>query len=120
MINDSFERWFASHLGDERIEVARLLNDKKSVRFLIAWSILESKCFDGFMNVRKIMDYASSTIVDSVANTVEIRAIAEYFHTRYQDKDLYRRLLHKQKSVELEKIIATPFAELSDNDIVFC
>lgn len=119
MIHEPFDRWFASCLGESEIEVARLLNDKTAVRFLIVWSILESKCLGGFMKVQEIRGYANRTTVLAAAKAVEIRAIAKYFHARYQDKKLCHNLLHKQKSAELAKIITAPFAALTDPDIAF-
>lgn len=119
MIPEPFERWFASYLGASEIDIARLLNDKTAMRFLIAWSILESKCFEGFMKVEKIRSYSNDALALAAVSSAEIKNIAKYFHVRYQDKNLYRNLMYTQKSTELEKILATSFAALAEPDIAF-
>ena len=53
-----FASWFADYLrerteeAESRLdegEVLRLLDDKNAVRFLIAWSLLEQRCFGGYV-----------------------------------------------------------------------
>lgn len=119
MTPESFDRWFASYLGETEIEVARLLNDKTAVRFLIAWSTFESKCCEGFMKAEKINGYANCASTLSAMDAEGVPSIAEYFHARYQDKDLYRRLNQKQRSDALKRVVDTPFGDLAKADIAF-
>jgi len=83
---DDFDQWFANYLEQDACEVARLLNDKTAIRFLIAWSIFETSCFGGFAKDKDIEDFAKDLVGTEGFQPSELMVAANHFHNRYQDK----------------------------------
>lgn len=54
----SFDQWFANYLGQDELQVERLLRDKTAARFLIAWSLFETSCFGGFAKAKNLETFA--------------------------------------------------------------
>ena len=108
MDNIPFDRWYASYLGQDEKEVAVLLQDRLSVYFLLAASILESTCFAGKLSADRIHPYAQSAT-----------NAAEYFHNHYRNEANYRELMHEEKSAEFKKLIDTDYKSLTKADVVF-
>ena len=119
MDNEPFDRWYASYLGRDEKQVAALLQDKLSVYFLLAASILESTCFAGQMSADKIHPYAQSADALTILDTPGTTNAAEFFHTHYRNGDNYRHLMHKEKSAEFKKLIDTDYKDLTKADLVF-
>jgi hypothetical protein len=60
-----FEHWLGELLGESEHEVAYLLKDETALRFLIAWSLFEAKCFDGFVKLDGLDAFACRLISES-------------------------------------------------------
>jgi len=115
----SFEAWLAALLGEDVSEVTTLLRYKRALKFLIAWSLFESKCFKGFMRKADIESFAKRVSADKSFDQSEVAKIAKRFHERYQDKNRYRNLLHNDSCPEMESLLGKPFESLKSPEIVF-
>jgi hypothetical protein len=118
-MSQNFEKWFASYLGQEESEIRVLLNNEVATRFLIVWSMFESKCFSGFMQVTKINNYAEQVIGRNEFDIKKFSNALEHFHERYQDKKLYKNLMHEQKSEEMDNILKKDISLLSQKESIF-
>lgn len=116
---DPFDQWVANYLGQDAREVTRLLGDKTAIRFLIAWSLFETSCFGGFAKVEDFDDFARDLVSTKGYQPSELMVAANHFHERYQDKKLYRNLMHKQKSPCIALIRQKDVGSLSADEIVF-
>ena len=114
----SFSKWFASVLGQSQIEVERLLRHPSATHFLVAWSLYESKCFGGYVKPSKFDDYVVRCISEGF-NIGQLNAHTEHFHTRYQNADRFKSLMHKQSSSRLNQILIQPASTLSSEDRLF-
>ena len=94
-----------------------MLHDGTATRFLIAWSLFESRCFEGSAKINKFPTFA--TLFSEIHNfeCLALQESATHFHRRYQDKQRYKNLMHGQKSKEMDEIISKEFAELSRYEI---
>ena len=118
-MTDTFDRWFASYLHHDELQVARLLKDKTATRFLITWSIFESDCFSGFVQFKEINDYSNKIIVNSKFKREKFVEFLRYFHNRYQDPQLYENLMHTQKSAEVKQILKKDMSVLTHSEEIF-
>lgn len=116
---DPFDQWFANYLGQDALQVERLLRDKTATRFLIAWSLFETSCFGGFAKVEKLEIFAKDLTDAKWFQPSVLTDAANHFHERYQDKKLYRNLMHKQKSPCIDLIRQKDFESLSADEVVF-
>lgn len=116
---ETFDQWFASYLGESEIEITRLLQDKTAVQFLIAWSLLESKSFSGFLKKKEIASYAQKITDSEDFEIAEIRQIGMYFHERYQDETRRKQLLHKDNCAIFDNILKKPFDRLDEYEVVY-
>ncbi|MGC2062309.1 MAG: hypothetical protein WA610_04975 [Thermodesulfovibrionales bacterium] len=115
----TFDQWFSNYLQQDEIQVKLLLNDKTATRFLIAWSLFESKCFEGFAKINKLSEFAKQISENRDFQFEGLQASAAHFHSRYQDKQRYRNLMHDQKSKELKDILDKNLADLSRYESTF-
>lgn len=123
MKSATFENWLASLFGQSESEVELLLSDKTAVKFLIAWSILEGRCFARFMRADDIQPFADRLTNNEKFDISSIREQAQYFHKRYQDKALYKNLLYDKLPVkkpirdklreEIVEVLNLPFDNLN-------
>ena len=118
-MTDSFDRWFASYLDQDELQVARLLKDRTATRFLITWSIFESDCFGGFVQFKQINDYSKTIVEKSDFKRERFAEALRYFHNRYQEPQLYKNLMHKQKSPELKQILEKDIGVLTPSEEIF-
>ena len=116
---DPFDRWVANYLVQDAHEVARLIHDKTTIHFLVAWSLFETSCFGGEAGVNKFETFARTFIDAKKFQSSDLMDTTNHFHNRYQDKKLYRNLMHKQKSQQLESIRQKDFKSLSGYEIVY-
>lgn len=121
-----FDAWFANHLGESQEEVSRLLEDKTAVRFLIAWSLLESKCFDSYAKIDKLPCYCQRLVNEEGFDLDSLSPIIEHFHSRYQDESRLSNLLNERKKRntqpqhnEFKLLLKKPFDELCKYEKVF-
>lgn len=123
---DDFDQWFANYLSQDASEVARLLSDETAIRFLIAWSLFETSCFDREAKVEKLEDFARNLVSTKGFHSGELRDAAIHFHERYQNNKLYRNLMHQKDNLRhqteqprLVSILSKDFESLSADEIVF-
>jgi len=115
----SFDDWFASYLGQNQGEIEKLLNDSLASRFLIGWSLFESKCFNGFVKIDKLSRFAHEIVAEKDFDRQNFVRPGQHFHNRYQNKRLFRNLLHKQKLPAVTDILHSTFNEINDFQLVF-
>ncbi|HCE68278.1 MAG: hypothetical protein A2X82_03590 [Geobacteraceae bacterium GWC2_55_20] len=113
----TFDQWFAKYLDQDEHQVEVLLCDKTAIRFLIAWSIFESKCFRGFAKINELSDFAKTFSERHDFDFAALQVPAALFHIRYQDKQLYKNLMHSQQSKELESVLIKEFCNLNSYEI---
>jgi len=109
----TFDQWFAHYLQQDELQVEHLLRDRTATRFLIAWSLFESRCFEGFAKINKFSAFAKLISEIHDFECLALQEPAKHFHSRYQDKQRCKNLMHDQKSKEMEEILSKEFAELS-------
>ena len=109
-----FDTWFADHLGERPEEVTCLLEDKTAVRFLIAWSLLEPKCFGGSARGKNLSSHCQR-LVDEGFDPGSLSPIIEYFHSRYQCKKLLSNLMRENKKSKSE--LYTKFESLLEEPV---
>ena len=109
-----FDTWFADHIGERSEEVTRLLEDKAAIRFLIAWSLLEPKCFSGFAR-RKDLPSHCQRLADEGFDPGPLSPIIEHFYSRYQCKKLLSNLMHENKKSKSE--LYTKFESLLEKPV---
>lgn len=114
-----FAEWLAIYFKQSPHEVVSLLRDTTAVRFLITWSIFESKCFNGYMREKDISKFANRVSKQKEFERADFDFYLKHFHERYQNKKLYRNLMHKQDSTKLEEILQKGSPELTNCDAVF-
>lgn len=117
--SESFEEWFAHYLEGDQVQVAHLLRDRTATRFLIAWSLLESHCFGGFAQEKKLHGFSEKLSSSPAFRRDELGDFGLYFHDRYQDKKLYENLIHQKNSSRMAEILAKSFDEVTDAELVF-
>ncbi|WP_404360392.1 hypothetical protein [Methylotuvimicrobium sp. KM1] len=90
-----------------------------ATRFLIAWALFESKCFNGFVKSKRIPNFAKEVVQEKSFSRHDFEAAGQHFHDRYQDCDRLRHLLHDQEVNGLTDILSRQFEELVDDELVF-
>jgi hypothetical protein len=123
MKNTTFKNWLANLFGQSESEVELLLSNKTAVKFLIAWSIFEGRCFARFMKAGDIQPFAERLINNEKFDVSSIREHTQHFHERYQDKALYKNLIYDKLSEkkpirdnlreEIDVILKLPFDKLN-------
>jgi hypothetical protein len=114
----NFEQWLGALLNKHEAEVHRLLDDPAALRFLIAWSLFESKCFDGFVKIDRIDVFAARIVAEGFdSNSVDEELV--HFHERYQDDERYRQLMHGQLSKRMDALRRHPLESFRQQDRVF-
>lgn len=112
----SFSLWLSTVLGQPEDQIRYLLADESALQFLITWSLFEAKCFNGFMKVEHIEEYANTT--SSICFS-ELDDIVLNFHLRYQENDFFTKLMHQQNNDELSKIRKKKFSTLCTKEKLF-
>lgn len=121
----SFEQWLGKLLCANELEVKRLLMDKSALHFLIAWSLFESKCFDGFLKHDQIEQFSERISKSESLGHEWLAEIAQYFHARYQDKKLLRKLMpnkaanNERNFSKMDMLLNKQFESLTPADIVY-
>ena len=115
----NFECWLASLLSQSEDQVRCLLKDETALHFLIIWSLFESKCFNGFAKADGLEDFSERIVAKESFNATSISEAASYFHKRYQDKRLFKNLMHKQSSPKMKSVLQQSFDSLQPQDMVF-
>jgi hypothetical protein len=118
-MSQTFEKWLASYLKQEESEIGVLLKSELATRFLMVWSMFESKCFGGFMKVKDINNYAKQVTGENNFDIKYFSNALVHFHKRYQNKKLYKNLMHEQKSEEMDKILKKDLSSLSQDESIF-
>jgi hypothetical protein len=114
----TFENWLATLLGQRRTQVQLLLQDSTALQFLIAWSLFESKCFDGFVKIAGLDKFAARLASESFDPTLVLEA-ASHFHTRYQDRGRYEHLMHRQSCERLDALVRNDLGIAGAADVIF-
>lgn len=115
----NFAFWLGKLLGQSEHEATRLLADKSALHFLVAWTLFESRCFQGYVQEKKIQEYANHVADESELQLHELTDIAECFHDRYQDKKRLQNLLYRTQAHHLQALLEKPMASLAKSEIVF-
>lgn len=113
----SFPSWLSNCLGNSEAEIRRLLTDESALYFLIAWSLFESKCFQGFVKAEDIEDFA-----ERASPTIDLTALQEsawHFYERYQNPTLRKRLMHNKNNPRLLELLAKPFSDIRNEEIIY-
>jgi hypothetical protein len=115
----NFDNWFAMYLGQQPSQVRCLLRNGMATRFLIAWSLFESKCFDGFVKIDQLSNFAKEISDENGFSRSVFEEAGRHFHDRYQDGDRLHHLLHGQEVKGLGEILGKQFEELTDDELLF-
>ena len=114
-----FDAWFAAYLQQSPIQVERLLRDKTAVRFLIAWSLVETSCFHGFARGRALAKNCRRISDDEGFSSSPLMPILKHFHERYQDKTLHKNLMHSNGNPDIKPLLSRPVESLSEAERLY-
>lgn len=116
-----FDAWFAKHLQSSatREKVETLLNDKTAVKFLIAWSLMESNCFGGFIKAENLQDRCREIVNKENFNPSSLAEILHHFHERYQNSEFLSNLMHNCKHPNIESLLKKSTEELENHEVLF-
>ena len=119
----TFANWLGQLLGQNEIEVQRLLEDENALHFLLAWSLFESKCFGNNVRASDLNPFASSCVNPNRGIVELLRKPAKHFHARYQDKNKLANLMPKDRTpkvmvAEFKELIGVDFDRLSEEQVV--
>jgi len=114
MPSSDFDSWFADYLSQSQDEIKRLLRDKAAVRFLIAWSLLETSCFHGFAKGRELKRHCRRIVEKEGFSPQPLMPIVKHFHDRYQDNKRYLNLMHGNRHPDMKPLLDRPVDSLSD------
>jgi len=78
----TFEAWFAELHGQREFEVKRLMKDEGAIRFLIAWSIFERRCFDDSANEKEIGALAKRLVTQQEFDPACLSDALAHFYDR--------------------------------------
>lgn len=123
---NEFNSWLAKYSNSNSNEVTKLLEDKFAIKFLITWSIFESSCFDGFLRYDEIIKFSKkeSALAHAESSAKELDAQVQFFHERYQNKSIYKNLLHKNqcdknKPIYMDDLLGRSHESLEIHDKIF-
>ena len=114
-----FERWLGSLFGHDGDKVQELLGNQTALQFLIAWSLFESKCFDGFVKKEQLEKFSKCTAAKSDFPMKRLERAAHHFHERYQVREHRENLLHGQECAQFLKILEGPISDPLDHNVLF-
>lgn len=115
----SFAEWLGKLLQQPETEVARLLDSKLALRFLIAWSVFESKCFAGFFTKDLTAAFAKRLAASPSFDVARLGETAEHFHKRYQDKTLLHNLMQQPQVARMDGLVKKSLASFQPEDTIF-
>jgi len=113
------DTWLAEYFKGSPLQIDRLLRDGTAVRFLIAWALFESRCFDGYVRIHELSNFAKEATQSQRFRRDAFLEAGKHFHDRYQDRSRYRHLMHSQNSEEMESILKMSFNSLDDYHLFF-
>jgi hypothetical protein len=113
-----FEHWLGKLLCQDEREISRLLADRTALRFLIAWSLFESKCFAGFVRIGEIEHFSKRIVAEGFDTAVTNDALA-HFHNRYQCNRRYQHLMHRQACRRMDTMIQRSLDSFTPEDKAF-
>lgn len=119
MSASDFDDWFAAYLKQSPKQVELLLRDKAAVRFLIAWSLMETSCFRGFARGKDLENNCLRISEDEGFNSSSLMPILEHFHDRYQDEELYKQLMQRDKRPDIKTLLSRPIKTLSETERLY-
>ena len=117
IMDNQFLVWLSGFLNTSEKEAQKLLENELSRYFLIVWSIYEAKCFNGFVQIKKMKQF-----VDKIEKSIDPKIInddAKYFHKRYGDKEKYRHLIYKGDNSKFREIINKKYSDLTVNEKIY-
>jgi hypothetical protein len=118
----TFTEWLAATLNEREHEVDHLLADKVALHFLIAWSLLESKCFGGFMKPEKLAPFSVRLVREGFSVGV-LSTCTSHFHQRYQSPSRLANLLHGHNTPavfeQFRRCLAASEGSLSSDNQIF-
>ena len=106
------KQWLANYYGISSRDMDNILKDEKATSYLLIWSVFEQDIFNGFMKIRDIKSVARQFA--NYSNELDIEALAQNFHSRYQDTDNYRHLIHDKDNLDFKQIISKSYHDISD------
>ena len=116
----TFDQWLAGYLQQDAVQVEHLLKDSTVTRFLIAWSLFESNCFDGFLKVSTFEKFSEKFVTTPGFSKENFLEAVAHFHIRYyKDSKHYKRLMHGQTSFAMSVILDKKLVELRESDMIF-
>lgn len=95
-------------------DIQQLLKNENATLFLMIWSIMEQKIFDGFMK-KKDIDMAAECFT-GYYQELDINDIFLHFHRRYQNKETCQHLKHGDKNGKFDEILKMQEDKIADKE----
>lgn len=109
----NLKAWLASYFIIKETEVESYFRNENVSGFLIMWTILEQKLFDGFVLPNKFETFSTA---NSSKWNQEFEIEFVYFHDRYQNKDIFQNLCHGDRNLKVNEIINSLPTNINTND----
>jgi hypothetical protein len=109
----TFYKWLVGHIVKDSTpnEVSQIMKDQTALQFLMAWSLFEPKCLEGFAKPGEFEKFVQNPSLASAAYSAKVHEHFVYFHNRYKGKDgskkidnLFYQKASKQASVNQDKV----------------
>ena len=110
----TFTKWLGTILNESELEIRRTLNDETALHFLIAWSLFEARCFEKYVQAKKLRDFAEN-VASQGFSVVRLSLQFDHFYTRYceqpRSKSQLSNLLHdSEKATDVGRAVRTCLA----------
>lgn len=106
--------WISQKLGCRESDIDKLYNSKTALEFLMVWSLFETHCFGTFMKKDFIEEYSKKFCSDILIETLDEEFI--HFYKRYQNKNYYRNLKHKENFTVADNLLRKPVKDSSGEE----
>ena len=113
-MNTKAKEWLAEYHNVDLQDIDNILKDEQATTYLLVWSIFEQDIFNGYMRINEIQTVSGK--FENYYVNLDVDDIAQKFHSRYQDNNNYRHLVHKQDNANFRSIIGKQFEDVTEKE----
>lgn len=108
------KNWLAQYYDVTKETIGDVLKDEKATSYLLVWGIFEQIIFNGYMRINEIQTVSGK--FENYYVNLDVDDIAQKFHSRYQDNNNYRHLVHGQDNANFRSIIGKQFEDVTEKE----
>ena len=108
-----------SNITDESVDL--ILDNKNVMFFLCVWALFESTIFDGYLRKKHTQNniYSISQKYAKNYSSDNFDFYSTYFHQRYQDNELYKKLRHNENDSKMNEILHKEHSMLTKEEKLY-